>query len=52
MRSVTVAAGQMGPYDERASGEEIVERMLALLEQRAHGVELIASGASALERPA
>jgi N-carbamoyl-D-amino-acid hydrolase len=43
MRSVTVAAAQMGPNNESARREEIAERMLALLEQaKAHGVELIA----------
>jgi N-carbamoyl-D-amino-acid hydrolase len=43
MRSVTVAAAQMGPNNESASREEIVERMLALLERaRGQGVELIA----------
>jgi predicted amidohydrolase len=43
MRSVTVGAAQMGPNNESASREEIVERMLALLEQaRAQGVELLA----------
>src|SRR6266850_4287818 len=42
-RTVTVAAAQMGPNNESASREEIVERMLALLEQaKRQGVELIA----------
>ena len=42
-RIVTVAAAQMGPNQESSSREEIVERMLALLEQaRGQGVELIA----------
>ena len=42
-RNVTVAAAQMGPNNEGASREEIVERMLALLEQaKGQGVELIA----------
>src|SRR5439155_18205130 len=42
-RTVTVAAAQMGPNNESASREEIVERMLALLEQaKQQGVELIA----------
>src|SRR5713101_1014810 len=42
-RIVTVAAAQMGPNQESTSREEIVERMLALLEQaKAQGVELIA----------
>src|SRR5213596_2464598 len=42
-RTVTVAAAQMGPNNEGASREEIVERMLALLEQaKGQGVELIA----------
>ncbi|HMB36289.1 MAG TPA: nitrilase-related carbon-nitrogen hydrolase, partial [Methylomirabilota bacterium] len=42
-RHVTVAAAQMGPNNEGASREEIVERMLALLEQaKQQGVELIA----------
>ena len=42
-RNVTVAAAQMGPNNEGASREEIVERMLALLEQaKQQGVELIA----------
>src|SRR5215813_9362266 len=42
-RNVTVAAAQMGPNNEGTSREEIVERMLALLEQaRQQGVELIA----------
>jgi predicted amidohydrolase len=43
MRSVTVAAAQMGPNNESASREEVAERMLALLEQaNTQGVELIA----------
>jgi predicted amidohydrolase len=42
-RIVTVGAAQMGPNQESTSREEIVERMLALLEQaKAQGVELIA----------
>ena len=42
-RTVTVAAAQMGPNNEGTSREEIVERMLALLEQATRqGVELIA----------
>jgi predicted amidohydrolase len=42
-RIVTVAAAQMGPNQESSSREEIVERMLALLEQaKAQGAELIA----------
>ena len=42
-RIVTVAAAQMGPNQESTSREEIVERMLSLLEQaKAQGVELIA----------
>jgi len=42
-RTVTVAAAQMGPNNEGTSREEIVERMLALLEQaKRQGVELIA----------
>ena len=42
-RTVTVAAAQMGPNNEGASREEIVERMQALLEQATRqGVELIA----------
>ena len=42
-RSVTVAAAQMGPNNESAGREEIVERMLALLDQaKQQGVELIA----------
>jgi len=42
-RYVTVAAAQMGPNNEGASREEIVERMLALLERATReGVELIA----------
>jgi predicted amidohydrolase len=42
-RIVTVAAAQMGPNQESTSRDEIVERMLALLEQaKAQGVELIA----------
>src|SRR6266568_1940692 len=42
-RTVTVAAAQMGPNNEGAGREEIVERMLALLEQaRRQGVGLLA----------
>jgi predicted amidohydrolase len=42
-RVLNVAAAQMGPNNEGTSREEIVERMLALLEQAvAAGVELIA----------
>src|SRR2546425_5884471 len=42
-RIVTVAAAQMGPTQESSSREEIVERMLTLLDQaRAQGVELVA----------
>jgi len=42
-RIVTVAAAQMGPNQESSSREEIVERMLALLDQaKGRGVELIA----------
>ncbi len=42
-RIVTVAAAQMGPNQESSSREEIVERMLALLDQaKAQGVELVA----------
>src|SRR5438034_9892246 len=42
-RNVTVAAAQMGPNNESAGREEIVERMLALLDQaKQQGVELIA----------
>src|SRR5260370_34969837 len=42
-RQLTVAAAQMGPNNEGASREEIVERMLALREQaEGQGVELIA----------
>jgi len=42
-RRIKVAAAQMGPNNEGMSREEIVNRMLALLEQaRADGVELIA----------
>ena len=42
-RNVKVAAAQMGPNNEGASREEIVERMQALLERAvADGVELIA----------
>ncbi len=42
-RNVTVAAAQMGPNNEGSSREEIVERLLALLEQaKQQGVELIA----------
>jgi predicted amidohydrolase len=42
-RIVTVAAAQLGPNQENSSREEIVERMLALLDQaRAQGVELVA----------
>ena len=42
-RYVTVAAAQMGPNNEGASREEIVERMLVLLERATReGVELIA----------
>src|SRR5712664_2432996 len=41
-RIITVAAAQMGPNQESSSREEIVERMLALLDQaKAQGVELI-----------
>ena len=32
-RTITVAAAQMGPNNESAGREEIVERMLALLDQ-------------------
>ncbi len=42
-RPLTVAAAQMGPNNEGVSREEIVERMLGLLEQAGRGgVELIA----------
>src|SRR5882762_5157696 len=42
-RIVTVAAAQLGPNQESSSREEIVERMLALLDQaKAQGVELVA----------
>src|SRR5216684_9026640 len=42
-RNVTVAAAQMGPNNEGTSREEIVERMLALLEQaKRQGVLLLA----------
>jgi predicted amidohydrolase len=42
-RYIKVAAAQMGPNNEGVPREEIVERMLALLEQAARdGVELIA----------
>lgn len=42
-RYVTVAAAQMGPNNEGASREDIVERMLVLLERATReGVELIA----------
>jgi predicted amidohydrolase len=42
-RIVTVAAAQLGPNQESSSREEIVERMLGLLEQaKGQGVELIA----------
>ena len=42
-RNITVAAAQMGPNNEGVSREEIVERMLVLLEQaKGQGVELIA----------
>jgi predicted amidohydrolase len=42
-RFLKVAAAQMGPNNEGASRDEIVERMLALLEQAARdGVEMIA----------
>jgi predicted amidohydrolase len=42
-RTITVAAAQMGPNNESAGREEIVERMLALLDQaKQQGVELIA----------
>ena len=42
-RIVTVAAAQMGPNQESTSREEIVERMLALLDQaKAQSVELVA----------
>lgn len=42
-RRLTVAAAQMGPNNEGVSREEIVERMLGLLEQAGRdGVELIA----------
>src|SRR5438034_3611409 len=42
-RNVTVAAAQMGPNNESAGREEIVERMLALLDQaKQQGVELVA----------
>jgi predicted amidohydrolase len=42
-RIVTVAAAQMGPNQESSSREEIVERMLTLLDQaKAQGVELVA----------
>ena len=42
-RYVKVAAAQMGPNNEGTSREEIVERMLALLEQAVvEGVEILA----------
>src|SRR2546427_4026063 len=42
-RIVSIAAGQLGPNQESSSREEIVERMLALLDQaKAQGVELVA----------
>src|SRR6058998_2980750 len=42
-RHMKVAAAQMGPNNEGTSREEIVERMLALLEQaKRQGVELLA----------
>jgi len=42
-RTITVAAAQMGPNNESAGREEIVERMLALLDQaKQQSVELIA----------
>jgi len=42
-RIVTVAAAQLGPNQESSSREEIVERMLALLDQaKDQGVELVA----------
>src|SRR6266702_8854141 len=42
-RIVTIAAAQLGPNQESSSREEIVERMLALLEQaKRQGVELLA----------
>src|SRR6266699_5098046 len=42
-RIVTIAAAQLGPNQESAGREEIVERMLALLDQaKQQGVELIA----------
>src|SRR5256885_16091529 len=42
-RIVTIAAAQLGPNQESSSREEIVERMLTLLDQaRAQGVELVA----------
>ncbi|HEU5323435.1 MAG TPA: nitrilase-related carbon-nitrogen hydrolase, partial [Methylomirabilota bacterium] len=42
-RSLKVAAAQMGPNEEGVGREEIVERMLALLEQAVgDGVELVA----------
>ncbi len=42
-RIVTIAAAQLGPNQESSSREEIVERMLALLDQaKAQGVELVA----------
>src|SRR5947208_15513113 len=43
VRGIKVAAAQMGPNNEGTSREEIVERMLGLLEQAAREqVELIA----------
>src|SRR5437867_11567729 len=42
-RSIKVAAAQLGPNNEGTPREEIVERMLGLLEQAVQeGVELIA----------
>src|ERR1700675_1997544 len=42
-RYLKIAAAQMGPNQEGASRDEIVERMLALLADAVHqGVELIA----------
>src|SRR5438132_10272434 len=43
LRQIKVAAAQMGPNNEGTPREEIVERMLVLLESAARdGVELIA----------
>ena len=42
-RQIKVAAAQMGPNNEGTSREEIVERMLALLERAvAEDVEILA----------